>query len=63
MIAEDCGVEPSRFPYRLERLGTVMAPEPGNPAEAEGVLNPASGRSPTGPRFCCLDTTTVSTAT
>jgi predicted GH43/DUF377 family glycosyl hydrolase len=29
------------FPYRCERLGTVMEPQPGDPAEAEGVLNPA----------------------
>lgn len=28
--------------YRLERLGTLMSPEPGNPHEAEGVLNPAT---------------------
>ena len=31
-------------PYALTRLGVVMTPEPGNPLEAEGVLNPASGR-------------------
>lgn len=35
-------------PYRLTRLGVVMAPEPGNPVEAEGVLNPASGRDTDG---------------
>ena len=29
-------------PLRLQRLGIVMEPEPGNPMEAEGVLNPAS---------------------
>ncbi len=34
--------------YRLERLGVVMSPDPGNPDEAEGVLNPASGRGPDG---------------
>jgi predicted GH43/DUF377 family glycosyl hydrolase len=32
-----------RFPYRLERLGVVMPPDPANPNEAEGVLNPAAG--------------------
>ena len=32
------------FPYALSRLGVVMSPEPGEPHEAEGVLNPASGR-------------------
>jgi predicted GH43/DUF377 family glycosyl hydrolase len=35
-------------PYRLTRLHTVMSPEPGNPLELEGVLNPASGRAPDG---------------
>ncbi len=29
-------------PYTLTRLGTIMAPEPGNPLEVEGVLNPAT---------------------
>lgn len=36
------------IPYRLRRLGVVMTPEPGEPYEAEGVLNPASGRGPDG---------------
>ncbi len=36
------------IPYTLTRLGVVMAPEDGNPLEAEGVLNPASGRDPDG---------------
>jgi predicted GH43/DUF377 family glycosyl hydrolase len=35
-------------PYTLTRLGVVMAPLPGDPNEAEGVLNPASGRTPDG---------------
>lgn len=35
-------------PYTLTRLRTLMTPEPGNPWEAEGVLNPASGRGPDG---------------
>lgn len=35
-------------PYALRRLGVVMSPEPGNDHEAEGVLNPASGRTPDG---------------
>jgi predicted GH43/DUF377 family glycosyl hydrolase len=30
-------------PYRMERIGVVMSPRPGDPLEAEGVLNPASG--------------------
>lgn len=35
-------------PYRLTRLGVVMSPRPGEPLEQEGVLNPASGRTPDG---------------
>ena len=31
-------------PFRLQRLGLVMEPEPGNPMEVEGVLNPATAR-------------------
>src|SRR5689334_18255700 len=34
--------------YTLTRLGVVMVPDPGDPLEAEGVLNPASGRTPDG---------------
>jgi len=30
----------------LQRLGVVMEPEPGNPHEIEGVLNPAAGSRP-----------------
>ena len=33
-----------RHPFQLQRLGVLMEPEPGNPLEAEGVLNPASAR-------------------
>jgi beta-1,2-mannobiose phosphorylase / 1,2-beta-oligomannan phosphorylase len=32
----------------LRRLGIVMEPEPGNPQEIEGVLNPAAVRGPDG---------------
>lgn len=35
-------------PYRLTRVGIVMTPDPDDPNEAEGVLNPASGRGPDG---------------
>lgn len=35
-------------PYKLTRLGVVMTPDPGEEFEAEGVLNPASGRTPDG---------------
>src|SRR5450631_951231 len=34
--------------FQLRRLGLVMEPEPGNPLEAEGVLNPAAARGPDG---------------
>ena len=34
--------------FQLQRLGLVMEPEPGNPLEAEGVLNPAAARGPDG---------------
>ena len=34
----------ARRPLQLIRLGLVMEPEPGNPMEVEGVLNPASAR-------------------
>ena len=30
--------------FQLQRLGVVMEPEPGNPLEAEGVINPAAIR-------------------
>ncbi|MFE5142851.1 glycosidase [Streptomyces fagopyri] len=36
------------IPYRLVRKGMVMSPLPGQPYETEGVLNPASGRTPDG---------------
>lgn len=35
-------------PFKLTRLGVVMTPDPDEPLEAEGVLNPASGRTPDG---------------
>ena len=34
--------------FTLQRLGTLMEPEPGNPREVEGVLNPAAVRGPDG---------------
>jgi beta-1,2-mannobiose phosphorylase / 1,2-beta-oligomannan phosphorylase len=33
---------------KLKRIGQIMAPEPGNPHEIEGVLNPAAARAPDG---------------
>ena len=33
---------------KLQRLGTLMEPEPGNSQETEGVLNPAAVRGPDG---------------
>ena len=35
-------------PYQLTRLGVIMTPDPREPLEAEGVLNPASGRDENG---------------
>ncbi len=34
--------------FQLQRLGMLMEPEPGNPQEIEGVLNPAATRGPDG---------------
>ena len=34
--------------FRLKRIGMIMEPEPGNPQEVEGVLNPAAARGPDG---------------
>ena len=32
--------------FQLQRLGMLMEPEPGNPQEIEGILNPAATRGP-----------------
>jgi beta-1,2-mannobiose phosphorylase / 1,2-beta-oligomannan phosphorylase len=34
--------------FQLQRLGQIMEPQPGNPQEAGGVLNPAAARGPDG---------------
>ena len=34
--------------FQIKRLGMVMEPEPGNPFEVEGTLNPAGVRGPDG---------------
>jgi hypothetical protein len=34
--------------FRLQRLGLLIEPEPGNPHEVEGILNPAAVRGPDG---------------
>jgi predicted GH43/DUF377 family glycosyl hydrolase len=39
---------PATTGFELHRLGTIMEPEPGNPREVEGVLNPAAVRGPDG---------------
>ena len=41
-------MDATTVPYTLTRVGVVMTPEPGDPMEAEGVLNPGSGRAPDG---------------
>ena len=35
-------------PWRMRRLGIVMEPDPADPREAGGVLNPAATRGPDG---------------
>jgi beta-1,2-mannobiose phosphorylase / 1,2-beta-oligomannan phosphorylase len=55
------------IPFQLQRLGLVMEPEPGNPLEAEGVLNPAAARGPDGqlylfPRLVASGCSTLSVA-
>lgn len=35
-------MNPAGLPYRMRRLGILMTPDPGDPHEMEGVLNPAS---------------------
>jgi beta-1,2-mannobiose phosphorylase / 1,2-beta-oligomannan phosphorylase len=37
--------------FKLQRLGMIMEPEPGNPQEVEGVLNPAATRGPDGKQY------------
>jgi predicted GH43/DUF377 family glycosyl hydrolase len=34
--------------YTMHRVGVIMTPDPDNPDEVEGVLNPATGRDPDG---------------
>jgi beta-1,2-mannobiose phosphorylase / 1,2-beta-oligomannan phosphorylase len=34
--------------FQLQRLGPIMEPQPGNPQEVDGVLNPAAARGPDG---------------
>jgi D-xylulose 5-phosphate/D-fructose 6-phosphate phosphoketolase len=34
--------------FKLQPLGMLMEPDPGNPQEVEGVLNPAAARCPDG---------------
>jgi predicted GH43/DUF377 family glycosyl hydrolase len=36
------------IPFQLHRIGQIMEPEPGNPHEVEGVLNPGAARGPDG---------------
>jgi beta-1,2-mannobiose phosphorylase / 1,2-beta-oligomannan phosphorylase len=40
--------ESTAVPYTLERVGILMEPDPTEPMEAEGVLNPATAWSPEG---------------
>ena len=34
-----------QVPFQLQRIGLIMEPDPHDPAEAWGVLNPASARA------------------
>jgi beta-1,2-mannobiose phosphorylase / 1,2-beta-oligomannan phosphorylase len=47
-MSEPRVVPAAEFPYALERVGLLMEPREGDPLEAEGVLNPGSGRGPDG---------------
>src|ERR1700678_4190485 len=40
--------------FQLQRLGQIMGPQPGNPQEVEGVLNPAAARGPDGHLYLFL---------
>jgi len=40
--------EETTVPYALHRVGVVMEPDPTDPAQVEGVLNPGTGRGPDG---------------
>ena len=42
------GLESLTNELKLKRLGMIMEPQPGNPQEVEGVLNPAAVRGPDG---------------
>lgn len=37
---------PTTHPYQAERLGIIMRPDPANPLEAWGTLNPSGARGP-----------------
>jgi beta-1,2-mannobiose phosphorylase / 1,2-beta-oligomannan phosphorylase len=37
--------------FQMHRLGLLMEPQPGNPQEVEGILNPAAARGPDGQLF------------
>ncbi|MET8553792.1 glycosidase [Streptomyces sp. NPDC004959] len=39
---------PTALPYTLRRVGVLMSPDPADPLEAEGVLNPGTARAPDG---------------
>lgn len=41
-------VIPTTVPYTLERVGVLMEPDPSDPRQAEGVLNPATARDEDG---------------
>jgi hypothetical protein len=40
--------------FELKRIGQIMEPEPGNPLEVQGILNPAAIRGPDGQLYLFL---------
>lgn len=44
----DTHLKPIEIPFQFERVGVLMRPDPAEPAEAEGVLNPATAWGPDG---------------
>lgn len=44
----DAATRQTEQPFQMERLGIIMQPQPGNPQEAWGTLNPGGARGPDG---------------
>jgi len=48
VVAHDPQGPHEGVPEQVQRLGTIMEPDPADPREVEGVLNPATARGPDG---------------